>query len=95
MTASKKSLCRLLLARSLALRVAVLAPLVELVVKLGGEGDVGDHDDVEGAGGVLGLLAGVTTGVVLVLARGAALPGVTVLGDVDGRLGGGASGRSA
>lgn len=78
---------------SIDLRVAVLAPLVVLVVKLGGEGDVGDDDDVEGAGGVLGLLVGVTTGVVLVLARGAALPGV--VGDADGRLGGGASGRSA
>lgn len=77
------------------LRVALLAPLVVLLVELGGEGNVGDNDDVEGAGSILGSLAGVTTGVVLVLAQSLGLPGVTVLGDADVGLGGGAGGRSA
>jgi hypothetical protein len=75
------------------LRVSVLAPLVVLVVKLSRKGDVGNNDNVKGAGSVLGSLAGVTTGVVLVLARAAALPGMS--SDGNGRLGGSASGRSA
>lgn len=74
------------------LRITVLAPLVVLLVKLGGQGDVGNNDDVEGAGGVLGSLGGVTTGVVLVLAAAIAVPGVA--GDVDGSLRGGTGGRS-
>ena len=62
-------------------------------MKLGRKSDVGNNDNVEGAGSVLRSLVGVTTGVVLVLARAAALPRVS--SDVDGRLGGSASGRSA
>ena len=84
-----------LLARSLALRVAVLAPLVVLVVQLAGEGHVGDDDDVEGRGRIAGGLAGVAAGVVLVLARGARLPGHAALGDVHGVLGGGCGGGAA
>lgn len=75
------------------LRITVLAPLVVLLVKLGGQGDVGNNDDVEGAGSVLGSLGSVTTGVVLVLAGAIAVPGVA--GNVDGSLRGGTSGRSA
>lgn len=62
-------------------------------MKLGRKGDVGNNDNVEGAGSVLGGLAEVTAGVVLVLARAATLPGVS--SDGNGRLGGSASGRSA
>lgn len=62
-------------------------------MKLGGKGDVGNDDNVESAGSVLGSCVGVTAGVVLVLARAAALPGVSSNG--DGRLGGSASRRSA
>lgn len=51
-----------------------------------GEVDVGNDNNVDGAGSVLGLDAGVTTGVVLVLAlAGVVLPGHT--GDTDGLLG--------
>lgn len=59
------------------------------------QGDVGDDDRVEGAGGVLGSLAGVAAGVVLVLALGIAFPRHAALGDVDGVLGGGTGGRAA
>lgn len=77
----------------LLLRVALLAPLVELLVSLLGGGDVGDDDDVEGAGGVAGGGVGVAAGVVLVLALGVALPGHG--GDVDGGFGGCAGGGAA
>ena len=73
-------------------RVAVLAPLVELVVQLLGKSDVGDDDGVEGGGSVAGRVLGVTAGVVLVLARGAALPGHAALGNADRLLGGGSGG---
>lgn len=56
-----------------------------------GEGHVGDDDRVEGRGGILGGDAGVTTGVVLVLALTTGrLPRLAV-----GGLGNGALGRSA
>lgn len=75
------------------LRVSLLAPLVELVVVLLGSSDVGDDDNVEGAGSITGSSVGVTAGVVLVLALALAFPGHA--GDVDGRLRGGVGGRSA
>ena len=75
--------------------VAVLAPLVELVVQLTGEGDVGNNDGVQGAGGIARLLVGVTTGVVLVLALGARLPRHAALGHLDGALIGGSGRRGA
>ena len=61
-----------------------------------GEVHVGDNDNVDGAGGILGGSAGITAGVVLVLALGrAALPRHAVLGKRDGALrsrrGGGAA----
>lgn len=78
-----------------SLRVALLAPLVDLVVNLLGDGDVGNNDRVEGAGGVAGSLGRVTTGVVLVLAEGVGIPRHAALGDVDGGLGGRAGGGAA
>lgn len=73
------------------LRVALLAPLVELLVQLLGEGDVGDDDGVDGAGGLAGLLVLVAAGVVAVgTLAGVGLPGRAGLGDV--LLGGGGGG---
>jgi hypothetical protein len=60
---------------------------------LRGQRNVGDNDDVQGAGSILGLLGEVATGVVLVFALALALPGPA--GDGDGALGGGLGGRSA
>lgn len=77
-----------------ALRVAVLAPLVELVVSLPGERDIGHNNRVQCAGGITRRSVGVAAGVVLVLSGRVTLPGHTVLGDVDGGLGGG-GGRGA
>ena len=52
-----------------------------------GEVDVGDNDNVDGAGGVLGGSGGITAGVVLVLASArAGLPGHGVLGLGNGSL---------
>ena len=46
------------------------------------EVDVGNDDDVDGAGSILGLSAGITAGVVAVLAiGGTSLPGHAGLGD--------------
>lgn len=54
-----------------------------------GERDVGNNDNVDGAGGILGGSRGITAGVVLVLASARTrLPGHGVLGLGNGSLGG-------
>lgn len=58
-----------------------------------GESNVGDNDNVQCRRGVL-FDAGVTTGVVLVGACAAHLPGLAVCSLGDGRLRGGAGGRA-
>lgn len=61
-----------------------------------GEVDVGDDDDVDGAGGVPGVLGGVAARVVAVLALGCArLPGHALAGDADLGLRGGLCGGGA
>lgn len=77
------------------LRVAILTPLVVLLVKLSRKGDVGDDNDIESAGSVLGGLADVTTGVVLVLASAGAVVVPRAVGNLDGGLGSGRGRRSA
>lgn len=55
-----------------------------------GQVDVGNDDDVDGAGGFLGLGVPVAAGVVRVLALAASLPGVAVVWDLGlGCRGGG------
>lgn len=59
-----------------------------------GKGDIGNDDDVDSAGGVLGISVGVAAGMVAVGTRAAGLPGSSgSLGDLAlrGRLGGGAA----
>lgn len=92
---SQISGCLSMHSRKLHLRIPVLAPLVELIVNLSRESNVGNDNDVEGAGSVPGFLGEVAARVVLVLADAVTFPGHAALGDGYVGFGGGMSGRSA